>query len=135
MKQCLQLFIVLFFIFCIAACSSSRHSMTMNNIVNVSGKVVDSANNPIVGASVISKRTDIGAVTDANGMFSLQKVPAKNKITISYIGYRSKEIQVTDSKLLSVVLYPVPASDLNRKIIICSISRKLLLSEAIAIRN
>lgn len=38
----------------------------------VSGKVVDSKERPIVGVSVIVQGTNIGAMTNADGMYSIQ---------------------------------------------------------------
>jgi len=59
----------------------------------VKGKVVDAESNEgHIGASVVLKGTTIGIVTDINGDFSLSVEAGDQKITISYIGYISQEL-------------------------------------------
>ena len=69
----------------------------------VSGKVIDANGSPIIGASVKVKGTNIGAVTDAEGGFSLN-VKGKVSLQISYIGYTSKEVNAVPGNPVSVVL-------------------------------
>ena len=52
----------------------------------VIGKVVDSTNEPIIGASVLEKGTQNGTITDIDGKFELSVTLGKTLI-ISYIGY------------------------------------------------
>lgn len=53
------------------------------------GTVVDENGEAIIGASVQVQGTSTGVITDLDGNFSVS-VPAKGKITISYIGYVSQ---------------------------------------------
>lgn len=46
-----------------------------NSGLTVSGKVVDAAGMPVIGAAVVVKGTTIGTSTDANGKYSLQIPP------------------------------------------------------------
>lgn len=71
----------------------------------ITGTVVDEAGEPLIGVSVLIKGTTIGGITDVNGKFSL-KVPLGSILTVSYIGYQSREIKVGDKHVLSVVLIP-----------------------------
>lgn len=57
----------------------------------VSGTVVDSSNQPIIGANVMIKGTATGTVTDMNGRFSLN-VPPGSTLVVSYIGCVTQEI-------------------------------------------
>ncbi len=57
------------------------------------GVVVDHNGDPIIGASVVKKGTSVGTVTDLEGNFSLS-TEAGSILSISYIGYRTKEIKV-----------------------------------------
>lgn len=57
----------------------------------VTGTVVDNNGEPIIGASVQIKGTSNGVVTDLDGNFKMS-VPAKQKITVSYIGYVSQTL-------------------------------------------
>ncbi|MEL5893236.1 TonB-dependent receptor [Bacteroides sp. GD17] len=70
--------------------------------ITVSGKVTDSDQEPIIGASVIEKGTSNGMITDMDGNFSLKTSPNAT-ITISYIGYQTVEVKATE-KPLRIVL-------------------------------
>lgn len=60
--------------------------------VNVTGKVIDNTDEPLIGASVVVKGESRGVVTDIDGVFII-KVPDNNSvIVVSYIGYMPKEI-------------------------------------------
>jgi outer membrane cobalamin receptor len=66
---------------------------------SVRGTVIDNETSEIVvGASVLLKGTATGITTDADGKFMLAGIPAGPAIlTISFIGYTSKEVTVTVS--------------------------------------
>jgi TonB-linked SusC/RagA family outer membrane protein len=72
--------------------------------VSVKGTVVSSVDNfPVIGASVVQKGTTNGTVTDMNGNFSLD-VPQGAVISISYIGFLTKEITADGSRTLNITL-------------------------------
>jgi len=59
----------------------------------VSGVIVSQADNqPVVGASVLVVGTNVGAVSDANGRFSLTVPQDKQTLRISYVGMEPLEI-------------------------------------------
>lgn len=62
----------------------------------VTGSVVESeTGEPIIGASVLVKGTQIGAPTDLNGKFTIKNVPNSAKtLVVSYIGMISKEVVI-----------------------------------------
>jgi len=65
----------------------------------ITGKVVDASySESLIGASVIIKGTTTGTVTDIDGAFNFEATAGTYTITVSYIGYESKEIEasVTD---------------------------------------
>lgn len=68
----------------------------------ISGKVVDSKGESIIGANVMEKGTTNGTITDFDGNFSL-KVSAKSVLQISYIGYKTQEIPVSQLKAGAVI--------------------------------
>lgn len=69
----------------------------------VTGTVLDADGIPIIGANVIVKGTTNGTITDFDGKFSLE-VPAKSVLEISYIGYLTVEVDVTNQSKVSVQL-------------------------------
>ena len=72
---------------------------------NISGKVTDKKNGaPLAGVSVIVKDGGAATQTDANGNFSLVKVPANTKITFSLVSYKTLESQVPSGNTLDIAL-------------------------------
>lgn len=63
----------------------------------ISGKVVDSKGESIIGANIMEKGTSNGTITDFDGNFSLN-VSAKAVLQISYIGYKTQEIPASQLK-------------------------------------
>ena len=73
------------------------------------GTVVDEANLPLMGAEVYWNGTQIGVSTDDNGTFTLKRTENSNTLVISYIGYKTKTIKVTNSEVLHIQLEPQSA--------------------------
>jgi len=59
---------------------------------------------PVTGANVIVKGTSMGAVTDIDGLFSISNVPENAVLQISYIGYISQEIRLTNQTSVNILL-------------------------------
>lgn len=62
----------------------------------VTGIVLDSSGEPVIGATVMLKGTTTGVVTDADGRFSI-KAHNGSEIVVSYIGYSPQTIKLTPS--------------------------------------
>jgi TonB-linked SusC/RagA family outer membrane protein len=61
----------------------------------ITGVVIDnSTNQPVTGANVSVPGTNIGAVTDVAGKFSLTLPSEANQIQVSFIGYQTKLVPV-----------------------------------------
>ncbi|MFR9533178.1 MAG: SusC/RagA family TonB-linked outer membrane protein, partial [Rikenellaceae bacterium] len=72
----------------------------------VTGRVVGSDNEPLIGASVVVKDTAIGASTDLDGNYSIN-LPKGNKtqtLVFAYIGMREYEVGVSLSTTINVVM-------------------------------
>jgi len=69
----------------------------------ITGTVVDSAGEPVVGATVMQKGTSNGTITDIDGNFSLN-VPTGSTLVVSYIGFASQEVAVGAQQSYSVTL-------------------------------
>ena len=68
----------------------------------ISGKVVDSKGESIIGANIMEKGTTNGTITDFDGNFNLN-VAANAVLQISYIGYKTQEIPVSQLKTGAVI--------------------------------
>ena len=64
---------------------------------------VNDALGPIVGANVLEKGTTNGIITDINGNFTLNVKPGAT-IVVSFIGYISQEIKISNQTTLNVTL-------------------------------
>jgi TonB-linked SusC/RagA family outer membrane protein len=71
--------------------------------IQVSGIVTDARNQPLIGVNVIEKNTRKGAVTDANGKYSLT-VSAGATLLFSYTGYIPQEVTITDQHTVNILL-------------------------------
>ena len=86
----------------------------------IRGTVLDEANDPIIGASVLVKGTTNGSITGVDGTFNVKANPS-DVLVISYVGYATVEQQVgnqtqflihlrEDSKVLNdCLLYTSPS--------------------------
>ncbi|WP_316750937.1 TonB-dependent receptor [Pedobacter gandavensis] len=103
--------------------------------VKVTGKVTSSDDKlPIIGATVKVKNTTQGTLTDPNGAFALQVKPT-DILSISFVGYITKEILVGNKTIINVVLNP-DASNLNEIVVTGYTSqRKKDLTGAVSVVN
>ena len=60
-------------------------------------------NSPLIGVNVAVKGTTNGVITDLDGQFTLS-VPPRSTLVVSYVGYKSQEVVVTDAKSLRILL-------------------------------
>lgn len=80
--------------------SLSPHADRVESILQqktVKGRILDALGEPIIGANVLVKGTVNGVITDVDGNFTLHNVVVGDVIQISYIGYLTKEVKVTDN--------------------------------------
>ena len=70
----------------------------------IKGKVTDQKGEPLIGASVMYKGTNIGTVTDVNGEFSLLKKAENKQLTAQYIGYDPVEVPVDTSRTMLIAM-------------------------------
>ena len=60
---------------------------------------------PVIGANVMVKGTTNGTITDFDGNFSLS-AKAGDVLQVSFMGYKSQEIKVTNAGPIRVTLVP-----------------------------
>ena len=58
---------------------------------------------PIIGANVLEKGTTNGVITDIDGNFALNVKPGAT-IVVSFIGYVSQEIKITNQTTVNITL-------------------------------
>ena len=75
----------------------------VNQSKKVTGTVVDGAGEPLIGVSVQVKGTQIGAITDFDGKFSID-APANATLVVSYVGFKTQEVKVGNQSVLAIRL-------------------------------
>lgn len=84
--------------------ATNTRKSSSSTTVMVKGKVVDANGESIIGANVLVKGTTNGVITDVNGNYTLNNVPADAIVSISYIGYQPLEFKAASKELVRVVL-------------------------------
>lgn len=92
--------------------------------IRISGNVQDDNKEPLMGASVRVKDTDIGTTTDASGNYTLE-VPATAKtLVVSYVGLADKELPIDASKGNHVMNVDMQQNDIALNQVVVSASKK-----------
>lgn len=105
------------------------------NYYALTGKIIDEiTQKPVVFASVYVSGSSIGTVTNTEGEFILKipKMSDASLVAISYLGYRNKQVEITDLKGDGKTIQLSPLSIPLDEVIIRSIDPKVLLRSAIA---
>jgi iron complex outermembrane recepter protein len=95
----MKIFQKLIFTMCLFLLCISLQAQT-----KISGRITALGGEPLVGASVVIKGTTTGTVTDVNGNFAITVPNSSSILTVTFIGFNSKDITVVNSSDLTVVL-------------------------------
>lgn len=82
----------------------------------ITGKVVDENNMPLIGVSILVKGTPLGTTTDVNGSFTLNTSMVEPVIVFSYVGFEKKEMTATKRNL--TVTLNSEAKSINEVVVI-----------------
>lgn len=97
-------------------------NLSANTQFRLTGTVTDEQGLPLMGVNVIVKDKNKGVITDVDGKYSIA-ASAGDIIVFSYIGYATKEVTLTDQKILDVSL-AVDVSELSEVVITGYYERK-----------
>lgn len=101
----------------------------------VSGTISDINGQPLPGANIIEKGTTNGTQTDFDGKFAITISDQSTTLVVSYIGFVTKEIQITDQTIINVTLLE-DAAQLNEVVVVgYGTAKKTDLTGAIASVN
>lgn len=94
-----KLFYLLFLLFPLLSMNAQE--------IQVKGTVISSGDGLTVpGANVNITGTDISAMTDFDGNFTLENVPAQATLTVSFMGFTKQTIAVNGQQTLKITLNP-----------------------------
>lgn len=71
----------------------------------ITGHVVDTTGEPVIGANVTVKGTTTGTITDIDGNFTLPVESTDGVLVISFIGYKSAEAPINGKTQINVTLH------------------------------
>ena len=83
----------------------------------VSGTITDGVE-PLIGASIIVKGYSMGAITDFDGMYSLEVPKGATTMVISYVGYTTQEVAIGEGGKIDITMSE--GQDLEQVVIVGS---------------
>jgi len=81
-----------------------KESKVDNVQMQISGKVVDANGQPLPGANILEKGTANGAQTDFDGAFSINVSTQKAVLVVSYLGFVTQEVAVSNQANIVISL-------------------------------
>ncbi len=81
---------------CISAMTMAQNTIT--------GKVVNNDNEPLAFVNVLIKGTNIGAITNEEGNYTISLNENAESLVFSYLGFKSQNIRITKSNTVNVLL-------------------------------
>ena len=67
--------------------------LAQSDRISVAGTVMDELGETLIGVSIQIKGTSTGIVTDYDGRFKMENVPAGSTLVFTYLGYKPLEIR------------------------------------------
>jgi len=98
----------------------------------VKGIVTDESGEPLVGVTVSVKGTTNGSMSDGDGRFSLEVNSANVTLQVSYLGFRSREIEARSGEEIPVVLTEETKSLDEVVVVGYGIQKKVTLTGSVA---
>ena len=83
----------------------------------IKGKVIDEDGAPIPFATVLIEGTTTGAITDAEGVFSILGTVGQ-RVVVQYVGYRTETVEVTDPNETIIVTMQIEALQMDDVVVV-----------------
>ena len=77
-------------------------NISAQSMKSIVGSVLDENNEPIIGATIMAKGTDLGTITDFDGNFQLRVPESTTHILVSYVGMKQQELQVAPTMRITL---------------------------------
>ncbi len=84
----------------------------------VSGLVIDSNREPVIGATVLVKGTSTGTATDFEGRFTVKAPNENSMLVISYVGCETREVAANSPELQNGIVLRENAQNLDEVVVI-----------------
>lgn len=83
---------------------SSGNQQQVGKEQTITGQVIDSKGEPLIGVSILVKGTTDGAITDLDGNYKIVTKSANPVIVYSYIGYKTQEVPLKGQSSVNITL-------------------------------
>jgi len=84
--------------------------------IKASGTIFNESGQPLSAATVTVKETKRGTLTNVKGQFEISAVPVNAVLTITCIGYASRQVKVNSEELI-VVYLPIAVNELDKAVV------------------
>jgi len=85
--------------------SNSQSAQVPKKGFKISGKVVDSNNEPLIGVNIQCLESKTGDISDLNGHFTLTVPSEQSSLFVSYIGMKSQTIKVNGKASFKITMF------------------------------
>ncbi len=90
-------------VFFLMLCLITSMNIVLAQNRKITGTVISAEDNePVIGAAVVVRGTQIGIVTDVDGAFALEVPSSAKTLVISYLGMKTQEVAIKDG--LKIIL-------------------------------
>jgi len=86
------------------ALTNESLSSVGQQMIKVTGRVLDSTGSPLPGVAIVVKGKTTGTITDVDGNYSLTNVPSDATLAYSFVGMKSVDIAVSGKSVINVTL-------------------------------
>ncbi len=91
----------------------------------ISGQVLSSEGEPLIGANVLVPDADLGTVTDLDGRFQVLVPEGQDQLRVSYVGYGSRRVPLVEGQQELTVRLEAPAVAMDEVVVTRSSRSKI----------
>lgn len=88
------------------ASDANRSVQSIAQAKVIKGTITDETNEALIGASILVKGTTIGTISDINGAYTIELPAGSNTLEISYIGYKTQLVVISNNTQINVKMVP-----------------------------
>ncbi|MEE9372464.1 MAG: TonB-dependent receptor [Saprospiraceae bacterium] len=82
----------------------TKSLVALNQTIDISGTIVSTNGEPLIGATIQVKGTATGTATDLDGSFSLAVPDNAAILVVAYLGYVTQEVSIEGRTIINIIL-------------------------------
>lgn len=100
--------------------------------IQITGRVTDQNNEPVIGANVVVKNSTVGTITNFDGKYTI-KAPENATLVFRYLGLTTQEVKVNGRSAINVSMEEGEDKSLNEVVVVgYGVQKKVTLTGAVA---